>query len=201
MSTTATARASHAPAELPVTALDVDGLVVEIERYLAARVRTTAHPLLTKTTQELVTEALAQLGTALAPDGAVRLTAPSAFLRRLPDWVLGFPLLRAWHGGGRPITAAENLELVALVIERFGWTQGTERGNAGQRCLIGAQYVLHRLGYGDVDTLRRASHFLQDTLGTEAGSYVVWNDREGRTRDQVLRLVRTAAANAREAGR
>ncbi|NWF27993.1 hypothetical protein HW130_17260 [Streptomyces sp. PKU-EA00015] len=182
--------------------IDADALVVEIERYLAARVRTTAHPLVTKTTNELVAEALAQLDTAPPPQGeqAPRLRPPARILRRLPDWALSLPLMRAWHGGGRIIPAAENLELVALLIERHGWSQGTQRDEKGRRCIIGAQYALHRLGYGDVHTLREASAHLQDALGPEAGSYVVWNDQPARTRDQVLQFVRTAAANARKAG-
>lgn len=200
MNTTTAARASHTPADLGI---DADALVQEIERYLAARVRTTAHPLVTKSTDDLVAEALTQLGMAPAPaePDAPRLTPPSALLRRLPDWVLSLPLMRAWHGGGRSITAAEHLELTALMIERHGWNQGAERGQKGQLCIWGAQFVLFRLGYGDHDTLRRSSQFLQTTLGSEAGSYEVWNDRPGRTRDQVLRLVRAAAATAREAGR
>jgi hypothetical protein len=197
--TTATADRATRLSDITV---DADRLVAEIEQYLAASTRTTAHPLVTKTTSELVAEALAGLGSAPAPAAtAPQLMPPSAFLRRLPEWVLSLPLLRAWHGGGRPITAAEHLELTALVIERFGWTRGTERGTDGQRCLIGAQYALTRLGYGDVATLRTASEFLQDTLGHASGSYVVWNDHPARTRDQVLTLVRTAAATARKAGR
>lgn len=198
--TTATADRATRPSGI---AVDADRLVAEIEQYLAASTRATAHPLVTKTTNELVAEALAGLDTPPpAPAAAApQLTPPSALLRRLPNWVLSLPVLRAWHGGGRPITAAEHLELTALVIERFGWTRGTERGSDGQRCLIGAQYALTRLGYGDVATLRTASEFLQDTLGYASGSYVVWNDHPDRTRDQVLTLVRTAAATARKAGR
>ncbi|WP_406401605.1 hypothetical protein OH805_21215 [Streptomyces sp. NBC_00879] len=198
MTTATAARATR----ISDIAVDADRLVAEIEQYLAASTRATAHPLVTKTTSELVAEALAGLDTPQAPAAkAPQLTPPSALLRRLPEWVLSLPLLRAWHGGGRPITAAEHLELTALVIERFGWARGTERGSDGQRCLIGAQYALTRLGYGDIATVHTASTVLQDTLGHAAGSYVVWNDHPARTRDQVLTLVRTAAATARSAGR
>lgn len=198
MTTITATRASRLPADVPV---DVDGLVVEIERYLAARARATAHPLVTKTTDELVAEALCQLDTAPAPAEAPRLTAPSALLRRFPDWALSLPLMRAWHGGGRFITAAEHLELTALVIERFGWSHKAERGDKGERCIIGAQFALFRLGYGDHQTMRLASTYLQQTLGVTAGSYVVWNSHPDQTRDQVLKLVRAAATAAREDGR
>ncbi|MDX3536188.1 hypothetical protein PV721_17770 [Streptomyces sp. MB09-01] len=184
--------------DLDVTA---DVLVGEIERYLAARVRT-AHPLVTKTTAELVAEALGELAASPAPVAAPapQLRPPAALLRHLPDWCLSLPVVRAWHGGGRYLTAAESLELTALVIEAFGWARGSQRDHQGGRCIFGAQYALHRLGYGDVHTMRLASGYLQNTLGAEAGSYQVWNSHPDRTREQVLALVRAAAANARRDG-
>jgi hypothetical protein len=195
MSTTAPARAPRAAEP----AIDVDGLVVEIERYLAARTRTTAHPLVTKTTQELIDEALRGLAPAPAATGAPVLAPPPAWLRRLPDWALSIPLVRNRFGAGtRQITAAEHLELTALVIERWGWTQDADRDEDGGRCIRGAQYVLLRLGYGDADTLHRADAHLHQVLApTGGGSYVAWNDTPGRTKKQVLALLRTAAAGAR----
>ncbi|MFD5234879.1 hypothetical protein ACFWJ5_41660, partial [Streptomyces qaidamensis] len=60
--------------EAPALELSADLLVAEIEHYLAARVRTTAHPLVTKTTAELIAEAL---GTpAAATTSAPTLTEP-----------------------------------------------------------------------------------------------------------------------------
>ncbi|WP_254047253.1 DUF6197 family protein [Streptomyces aureus] len=70
-------------------------------------------------------------------------------LRILPDWVLNFPLLRQLHGAGRQIGVAEHLELTALVIERYGWHRGSLHSTSGRRCVLGAQAVLFRLGYGD----------------------------------------------------
>lgn len=200
---TPTLAAATAPGDNPQVSVAADTLISEIERYLAARVRTTAHPLVTKSTDELVAEALAELAALPVPpaEAAPVLRPPAKVLRRLPDWALSLPLVRAWHGGGRAITAAENLELAALVIERFGWTQDTQRGTDGGRCILGAQWALHRLGYGDVHTLRLASGYLQNTLGTQAGSYEAWNDHPARTREQVLALVRAAAAAARRDGR
>lgn len=197
-----TRRPGDNPGLSPADAVNVDGLVVEIERYLAARTRTTAHPLVTKTTNELVSEALATLDAAPVPapttSAAPRLAPPSALLRRLPDWVLSLPVLRSWHGGGRHITAAEHLELTALTIERFGWVQGRECDDQGRRCILGAQLALMRLGYGDLDTLHRATTYLCREAG---GSYEIWNDQEGRTRTEVLDLIRRAAATAREDAR
>ncbi|MFD3537823.1 hypothetical protein ACFWVS_41580, partial [Streptomyces sp. NPDC058661] len=85
-------------------------LVREIEQYLTARIRTTAHPLVTKTTAELIAEAL---GTQAPPVAAPVLAAPGRALRLLPNWALNFPLLRRLHGAGRQISVAEHLELTA----------------------------------------------------------------------------------------
>ncbi|MGA5067594.1 DUF6197 family protein [Streptomyces exfoliatus] len=171
-------------------------LVREIEQYLTARVRTTAHPLVTKTTAELVAEAL---GTPAPTAAAPVLAAPARALRLLPDWVLNFPLLRQLHGAGRQISVAEHLELTALVIERYGWHRGALRSTSGRRCILGAQAVLFRLGYGDETTARTAGHHLQTTLAARGVTepYHRWNDAQGRTRTEVLTLVRTAATNAR----
>ncbi|MFD3532307.1 hypothetical protein ACFWVS_12540, partial [Streptomyces sp. NPDC058661] len=121
----------------------------------------------------------------------------------LPNWALNFPLLRRLHGAGRQISVAEHLELTALVIERYGWHHGSLRSTSGRRCILGAQAVLFRLGYGDETTARTAGHHLQTVLAARGVSepYHRWNDAQGRTRAEVLTLVRTAAAHARREGR
>ncbi|MFD3634345.1 hypothetical protein ACFWUY_24255, partial [Streptomyces sp. NPDC058664] len=118
----------------------------------------------------------------------------------LPNWALNFPLLRRLHGAGRQISVAEHLELTALVIERYGWHHGSLRSTSGRRCILGAQAVLFRLGYGDETTARTAGHHLQTVLAARGVSepYHRWNDAQGRTRAEVLTLVRTAAAHARQ---
>ncbi|MFE5944250.1 hypothetical protein [Streptomyces sp. NPDC056480] len=193
-----TAQTLTAPALLAPELADEAALLVrEIEQYLTARVRTTAHPLVTKTTAELLTEALGAAPTAPA---APALTAPACALRLLPDWVLNFPLLRQLHGGGRHISVAEHLELTALVIERYGWHRGALRSASGRRCILGAQAVLFRLGYGDEHTALAAGHRLQAVLAARGITepYHRWNDAIGRTREEALTLVRTAATHARQ---
>ncbi|MER7939168.1 hypothetical protein [Streptomyces sp. NPDC094458] len=185
-------------AETPRTTPDVDTdaaqLVRDIEHYLAARTRTTAHPLVTKTTAELIAEAL---GTAPAePVAAPEL--PGRALRILPDWVLRFPIVRHRHGGARPVTVAEHLELTALVIERYGWAQHTHRTRSGRRCILGAQAVLFRLGIGDQTTVAAAANRLQNVLRARGCTtpYATWNDAPGRTETDVLALIRTASRSA-----
>ncbi|MEU6170176.1 DUF6197 family protein [Streptomyces tanashiensis] len=198
MTTTTTLTAT--PPEVGL-ADDAAALVAEIERYLAARTRTTAHPLVTKTTAELVAEALGTPARTAAGAAPV-LTAPPRALRILPDWVLNFPLLRHRHGAGRQIGVAEHLELTALVIERYGWKRGALRSASGRRCILGAQAVLFRLGYGDEATARAAGTRLQTILAARGITqpYHSWNDTPGRTQGEVLHLIRTAAANARQEG-
>ncbi|MGW4850797.1 DUF6197 family protein [Streptomyces sp. NPDC004288] len=190
-----TAQTLTAPA--PELADEAVLLVREIEQYLTARTRTTAHPFVTKTTAELIAEAL---GTAPAAPAAPVLNPPARALRLLPDWVLNFPLLRQLHGGGRLISVAEHLELTALVIDRYGWHRGALRSTPGRRCILGAQAVLFRLGYGDETTALAAGHCLQAVLAARGISepYHRWNDAASRSREEALALVRTAATHARQ---
>ncbi|WP_330435525.1 hypothetical protein OIC43_31025 [Streptomyces sp. NBC_00825] len=190
MSTTATYPATPPP----LVDIDATGLVREIELYLAARTRTTSHPLVTKTTTALIAEAL---GTE-APAAAPALELPGRMLRILPDWVLCFPIVRHRHGGARQITVAEHLELTALVIERYGWAQGTHRTTSGRRCILGAQAVLYRLGLGDESTVAAAAQRLQTVLRARGCTltYAAWNDLPDRSQGEVIALVRTAALAA-----
>ncbi|MFJ7497853.1 hypothetical protein ACIQZB_43575 [Streptomyces sp. NPDC097727] len=180
-----------APTATPLPVIDVDGLVREIEQYLTARARTTAHPLVTKTTQQLVAEAL---GTQ-APATTTAAPLPGRMLRLLPDWVLQIPIVRHRHGGNRQVTVAEHLELTALVIQRYGWAQDTHRTRSGRVCILGAQAVLYRLGIGDESTVDRAGQRLQAVLRSRGCTlpYHRWNDMPDRTSGEVVALVRTAA--------
>lgn len=184
----------------PDTSLDAALLVREIEQYLAARGRATAHPLVTATTEELVRAALAELDSEPPPDPGPQL--PGGLWKVLPDRLL------ALHPGRRGemvqrlrITTAEHLELTALVLERWGWAQtgGHVRTTGGRRCILGAQRVLFALGYGTQDTAITAGAHLNATLRARGihQSYPAWNELPGTTRDQVLTLVRDAAAAAR----
>ncbi|MFJ4842092.1 hypothetical protein [Streptomyces sp. NPDC088746] len=171
--------------------LDIDGMLRDIEQYLAARTRTTAHPLVTKTTQQLIAEALGAPAPAADPERVL----PGRLLRLLPDWVLTVSAVRHRHGGTRTVTVTEHLELTALVIERYGWTQNKHRSRSGRVCILGAQAVLFRLGIGDESTVDRAGLRLQAVLRARGCTlaYHRWNDMPDRTAGEVTALVRTAA--------
>ncbi|MFJ8976028.1 hypothetical protein [Streptomyces sp. NPDC102282] len=187
----ATTRTTPPPPTIAEPVIDIDGMLRDIEHYLAARTRTTAHPLVTKTTQQLIDEALG------APAPAAPMTAmelPGRLLRLLPDWVLSIPAVRHRHGN-RPVTVTEHLELTALVIERYGWTQNKHRTRSGRACILGAQAVLHRLSIGDETTVDHAGQRLQAVLRNRGCTlaYHRWNDLPDRTAAEVITLVRTAA--------
>ncbi|MEW5658336.1 hypothetical protein ABGT92_23820 [Streptomyces cinereoruber] len=175
------------PADLTV---DAASLITDIEAYLAAHAPRTAHPLVTKTTAQLVAEALAEQA---EPEQAPALTPPSRALRILPDWALS--LLGHRQATRQDVTVAEHLELTALVIQRYGWTQRTLRTTSGRRCILGAQAVLYRLGYGDEQTAEEAGRRIQGVLGQRgiSASFWAWQDGPERTEVEVLHLLREAA--------
>lgn len=202
MTTTLAPAATAVPAAIPAgLVLDADGrqLVAEVERYLAAR-RRTAHPLVTATTEELVRAALGTPAT--GPAAAVAdLPLPGGLWRHLPDWTLAAWRPRSTFPVDVPLTAAQHLELTALVLERYGWT-GTGAPadqQRGRRCILGAQILLHRIGYGSADTIATAGAHLNGLLRARGIStpYPQWNDQPHVTRDQALALVRAAAVAAR----
>ncbi|MFF7023028.1 hypothetical protein ACFY97_18745 [Streptomyces klenkii] len=170
-------------------------LVAAIEEYLAGVAsRRTAHPLVSKPTAELVQEAL---GAQPAAGPAPQLRVPGRLAGLLPDWAL--PGLRGRHGAGRQVGVVEHLELTGLLIERHGWAQGRLRSWQGGRCILGAQMVLYRLGYGDEATAVAAGRRIQVVLAGRGidQPFHEWQDRGGRTEAEVLCLIRQAAADAR----
>ena len=185
-------------ATLPAASLnldiDVERLIADFEQYLADQAPKTAHPLVTKTTDQLVAEALAPTTHQAA---APALAAPSRKWRILPDWTLA--LVRQLHAGQtRHITVAQHLELTAIVIQQHGWARGRLRTASGGRCILGAQYVLRQLGYGDDNTAAEAGRHLTRVLAARGIQQPIhqWNDHPDRTQTEVLHLIREAARNA-----
>ncbi|WP_328941539.1 hypothetical protein OG259_07650 [Streptomyces sp. NBC_00250] len=184
------------PADLTV---DAATLIADIEAYLADQAPRTAHPLVTKTTAELVAEALAT-PPAASEQQAPTLTAPNRLWRIIPDWALALTPARRLHGAGRAITVTQHLELTALVIQQYGWHRGALRSRGGARCILGAQAVLYRLGYGDEATAAAAGQQMQNVLRRRGidEPYHRWNDSSQRTLDDALHLIREAVTNTRQ---
>ncbi|MFJ6579262.1 hypothetical protein ACIQMY_25285 [Streptomyces sp. NPDC091368] len=188
-----TASTAIRPADLTV---DAATLIADIEAYLAEQAPRTAHPLVTKTTAELIAEALAPPAVAATEQRAPVLTAPRRMWRIIPDWVLALTPARRLHGAGRQITVTQHLELTALVLQQYGHHRGGLRSRGGRRCILGAQAVLYRLGYGDEETAEAAGRAMQNVLrrrGIEE-AYHRWNDRPERTSDEVMLLIREAGS-------
>jgi hypothetical protein len=179
------------PADLTV---DAASLIADIEAYLADQAPKTAHPLVTKTTAELVAEALTAPAAAEPDTGAPVLTAPHRLWRIIPDWALALTPARRLHGAGRHITVTQHLELTALVLQQYGWNHRGLRTTSGRRCILGAQAVLYRLGYGDENTAIAAGQAMQNVLRRRGidEPYHSWNDRPGRDLGEVLQLIREA---------
>ncbi|WP_405888844.1 hypothetical protein OG762_36830 [Streptomyces sp. NBC_01136] len=186
------------PPRADVEALDVDTLVRQLEDYLAAHAPVpapvlprTAHPLVTKTTAELVAEATGH--TPIAP--ATEIVPPGRLVRLIPHALLRIPGVRRLHGGIRRVTVEQHLALTAHLIER-GWARNTYRTAGGRVCVQGAQRLLHALGYGDDDTANQAAHRIQAVLAARGirQPYPEWNDGPDRSQVEILNLIRTAAA-------
>ena len=97
----------------------------------------------------------------------------------------------------REVTAADVLERAADLLEEFGWCQGQFGSKGyGSFCAIGAIFE------ASVDLSNRNFSALAAPLGYKDGSDLGaslsrWNDREGRTKEEVVALLRSGAEAAR----
>lgn len=166
---------------------ELDG-VDRVEAWLHDPART-AHRLVSVPTAALVEEALG--GQTAAPSSGPVL--PGGAWRVLPDRLLALRPHRR-----TAVTVAEHLHLTATVLEQWGWAQsgGRIRTTTGRRCILGAQAVVHRLGYGDQAAGFEAGRQIQGTLTRRGISmpYPQWNELPTTTGLQALGLVREAAA-------
>ncbi|MEU1787096.1 hypothetical protein ABZ553_14725 [Streptomyces sparsogenes] len=185
-----------------------DQLVAEIEKFLATRpAKRPAMPepkpargtgIKLPPVDELIAQAGIVTGPAPRRKKAQERGLPGGVWRILPDWALSVR-----RGPRRQVTVTEHLQLTALVIQRYGWARGSLRTRSGRRCILGAQAVLYRLGYGDQDTAMAAGRVMDRLLWARGirCHYHEWNDHAGRTEGEVLYLLREAIGAASAAGR
>lgn len=167
------------------------GLITEIESFLRAQIRRTAHPLVSKTTDQLIAEALASV----PPIKRTRShPLPHDLWRVAPDWVVAARRM-VRSNTTYEISAQEHIQLIIAIIERWGWSKGKLRTKSGCRCIAGSQLLLLRMGYGTKDTLRSAGLRIQSVLHSRGTSdpYWEWNDQPRRTKREVLDVLREAA--------
>ncbi len=92
------------------------------------------------------------------------------------------PTLEPWR---------ELLFEAATILERRGWCQKHLVDVKGRMCTVGAITEVWNLASGwDMDVVVIA----QDKLTRVVGPLVEWNDTEGRTRDEVVGMLRYVAA-------
>jgi hypothetical protein len=180
--------------ELALLDLDVEaaGIGEETESWLHDPART-AHRLVSVPTADLVAQALTGQP-APAVDGPV---LPGGMWRVLPDRLLALhPGRRAERLNRLRIPVAQHLELTAVVLTEWGWSQTGRhtRTLGGGRCIVGAQYALYRLGYGTEVTAVEAGRRIQGVLANRGITmpYPQWNEQTSAP--QVISVVREAAA-------
>lgn len=178
---------------------DVWTVADEAAAWLADPTRT-AHPAVSLPTAELVAEALRSIPSAGGRQDGMSL--PGGLWRVLPDRLLSLhPGRRTERLDRLRIGTPEHLGLTALVMERWGWAQsgGRIRTASGGRCILGAQRVVHALGYGTEVTAVEAGRRLNGVLrGRGIGfEYPQWNELSTTTGAMALGLVRAAAEGAR----
>lgn len=164
-------------------------LAAEAVAWLTDPLRT-AHRLVSVPTAVLVAEAL---GGTPTPDPAPAL--PGGMWRVLPDRLLALRPHRRVQ-----VTTAQHLALTAVVLQQWGWAQSGARirTRSGRRCILGAQVVVHRLGYGSDLTLADAGRQLDGALAARGIrlTYPQWNEQPHVTEQDALGLIHDAAKGA-----
>ncbi len=83
------------------------------------------------------------------------------------------------------------LDAAADYLKIFGWMRGIAGEDGGPRCAMGAVWSV----VGVSPSSGRAAKLLMDSQVID--NIGVWNDRRGRTCDEVVDAMRTAAARRR----
>ncbi|MEU7435637.1 hypothetical protein AB0B07_33090 [Streptomyces sioyaensis] len=154
-----------------------------------------AAPLRTKSTRQLVDEALRGLPP-VAPE------TPSWSHRLLPATARGLLAdLGLWQDPAPQLPSAHLTQTLA-VLRRYGWCQSLDVTATGRLCIRGAMNVLEKTGHVTPEGRDRAVHYLQQTLA-QAGvtmQFFAWNDLPDQQFSAVQTLLEAAARTARENG-
>ena len=94
-----------------------------------------------------------------------------------------------------PHRASLVLDASADVLDRDGWNQGSYVEEHGTRCLVGAVKKVEH----DFEIRRECYDFLHAVIGEPRTYLTDWNDRDGRTKDEVTAALRKAAKLAKQA--
>ncbi|MGY5127295.1 DUF6197 family protein [Streptomyces nigrescens] len=154
-----------------------------------------AAPLRSKTTRQLVDEALRGLPAA-AP------VAPSWSHRVLPAALRGFLAdLGLWQDP-TPQRPSTHLQQTLAVLRRYGWCQSMDVTATGRLCIRGAQNLLEKTGHVTPQARDRAVHYLRLALAEHGVhmQFFAWNDLPDQTFTAVENRLTRAARLARENG-
>jgi hypothetical protein len=166
-----------------------------VEAWLHDPTRT-AHRLVSVPTAVLMAQAVG--GTTIAAPAETLL--PGRAWRILPDRLLALHPRRGDRLERLRIPVAGHLHLTATVLEEWGWAKSGQRirTTSGRRCILGAQRVVHALGYGTEHTAAEAGRQIQGALAERGITmpYPRWNELPGVTGPDALALVREAAKGA-----
>lgn len=152
--------------------------------------------LLTKTTDELVAEALASI----PADVPVERRLPGRLGAILPD------RLHAWRRIGQPdCKPSVQLAVAAQVLREWGWQRRPYRlrDARGARCVCGAILAAERLGYGSRATTEISAGLVLAHLRRYeawAGLIGPWNRQPGRTAEQAVALLTAVSSRSSQAG-
>ena len=92
--------------------------------------------------------------------------------------------------------ARELLWEAANLLERRGWRRGYYVGDRSEYCMIGALNMAAGEGpisLGRNPTKMRARALLAKTLGVRSKMLTAWNDKESRTKEEVIDALRRAS--------
>lgn len=148
-----------------------------------------ARGMLTMTVDELINAAGI---TAHGTRPAVDIRLPGRLARILPD--------RAWRGYDASHPASTQLYVAAVVLREWGWQQQPHklRDRRGRRCICGAICTAVALGVGSVPTAHAAAGHVLAELRSRGWNALIgdWNQASGRTAQQAIQLVESAAQRA-----
>ncbi|WP_331756595.1 hypothetical protein [Streptomyces decoyicus] len=159
------------------------------------RTVSTAAPLRSKSTRQLVDEALRGLPAA-AP------ATPPWSHRLLPAAVRGLLADLGWWQDPAPQLPSAHLDQVLAVLRRYGWCQSLDVTATGRLCIRGAQNLLEKTGHVTPQARDRAVQYMHQTL-RQAGvtmQFFAWNDLPDQQFSAVQTLLETAARAARKNG-
>lgn len=78
-------------------------------------------------------------------------------------------------------------------IEQHGWCQQVLQDMDGRVCLLGALSFVASGSLCSVRLVGQVGRYLKRTGLTKRGTAVVWNDKPGRTKEEVVAVLRGAA--------